>query len=40
MSRFQWPSPIPSWLDHAFRHRGLKEIPAFTSLSGISFVPA
>lgn len=23
----QWPMPIPAWLDHAFRHRGLKEIP-------------
>ncbi len=22
-----WPQPMPSWLDHAFRHRGMKEIP-------------
>lgn len=22
-----WPNPMPSWVDHAFRHRGLKEIP-------------
>ena len=23
----QWPTPMPKWLDHAFRHRGLREIP-------------
>ena len=23
----QWPQPMPKWLDHAFRHRGLREIP-------------
>lgn len=22
----QWPTPMPKWLDHAFRHRGLKEV--------------
>lgn len=24
---FAWPSPMPKWLDEAFRYRGLKEIP-------------
>lgn len=24
---FIWPQPMPKWLDHAFRHRGLREIP-------------
>jgi len=22
-----WPKPLPLWIDHAFRHLGLKEIP-------------
>lgn len=23
----QWPTPMPKWLDHAFRYRGLREVP-------------
>ena len=27
MSLIDWPQPMGKWIDHAFRHRGLREIP-------------